>query len=138
MKPKLFLDTNVVIDFFMEREPFTEDAVRLFELKESGKVDLCLSALTVANLAYHVNKRGKNPFILLKDFLDWIEVIDLDKNIFCKTIDSDFDDFEDGLQYFSAVKSFGVDVIITRNIKDFKPSLIPVYTPSDYLKEWEQ
>lgn len=136
MKPIVFLDTNVVIDFFMARKPFSIEADKLFQLRTDNRLDFCLSALTLANLAYHANRNGKSPFAVINTFLNWVEVIDLDKDIFSKTITSGFKDFEDGLQYFSALKVKGVDAIITRNEKDFKLSKIPVLSPREFLKSF--
>ncbi len=136
MKPIVFLDTNVVIDFFMARKPFSVETNELFRLRADNRLDFYLSAITLANLAYHASRNGKSPFSIINSFLNWVEIVDLDKDIFNKTITSGFKDFEDGLQYFSALKVKGVDAIITRNEKDFKLSKIPVLSPKKFLHQF--
>lgn len=111
---KLFIDTNVVIDFFLEREPYSEDATLLFELRSQGKVEFYLSALTLANLAYLAQRSKRDPFGIISVFLNWVNIVDLRKDIFLQTLSSRFDDFEDGLQYFSALQVKGINAIITR------------------------
>jgi len=138
MNNKLFLDTNVVIDFFCDRPPFSKDAVELFKLRDIGVVDFSLSSLTLATLAYHIKKLGQDPSLILTKLLVWVHVTELDKALFEQTISSKFKDFEDGLQYFSALRVRGIDAIITRNKKDFTYSKIPVLTPAEFLISFDE
>src|SRR6187402_89630 len=104
MAPKLFLDTNVLFNFFFEREPFSENAARLFELCGEGKVVFYLSSLSIANLAYHSQRVKKDPIPIVEALLKVATVIDLNKNHFVSVNHSKFTDYEDGLQYFSALE----------------------------------
>lgn len=135
MYQRVFLDTNVVLDFVLDRDPFTEEAQRIFLLHQEERINIYISALTLANVAHIVKRNGKNPFLVIERLLYWIEVIDLERNHFEKNIRSQFKDFEDGLQFYAASEVSGVDVIVTRDKADFKASDIPVRSPKEFLKQ---
>ncbi len=134
---KLFIDTNIVLDLLGKREPFYQDAAKLFSLADRGKVKLYVSALTVANSNYVLSKlkSAKEARVILIKFKILIAVLELnDKIIDLSLNDDSFQDFEDGLQYYTALEN-EADILITRNLKDFKNSKIPVMTASQYLKK---
>lgn len=138
MTYSVFLDTNILLDFVFEREPFFEEAVELFQLREDNKLEFYISSLSLANLAYNIQRQKRNPRPIINIFLNWTQVIALDKNIFLETLPSAFKDFEDGLQYFSAISIQNVDAIVTRNKKDFSPSSIPVLTAGEYIRRFKE
>lgn len=132
---KLFIDTNIVLDLLAKREPFYEDAAKLFSLADRKKILLIVSSLTFANTNYVLSKlnNSKTARDILSKFKVLVTVADLnDKVIELSLNDDDFSDFEDGLQYYSALEN-EVDIIITRNLKDFRRSKIPVITAQTYL-----
>lgn len=132
----LFLDTNIVIDLLAKREPFYQSAARLFSLADKMKLQLCVSALTFANTNYILLKERKpeEAKLILRKLKLLVRVISLDdKTIGLSLNDSDFKDYEDALQYYSALET-GVDMFITRNLKDFQKSKIPVLTAEQYLQ----
>jgi predicted nucleic acid-binding protein len=133
---KLFIDTNIVLDLLAKREPFFEDAAKLFSLADKKKVKLLVSSLTFANTNYVLSKLN-NPISardVLSRFKVLVTVVDLnDKIIELSLNDSLFSDFEDGLQYYSAIEN-EADFILTRNLKDFKSSTIPVITAKTFLE----
>ncbi|MCB0517047.1 MAG: PIN domain-containing protein [Chitinophagales bacterium] len=132
---KLFIDTNIVIDLLAKREPFYEDAAKLFSLADKKKIKLIVSSLTFANTNYILSKLSNSIFArdILTKFKVLVTVADLnDKIIELSLNDKLFADFEDGLQYYTALEN-EVDIIITRNAKDFKHSTIPVITAQSYL-----
>lgn len=134
---KLFIDTNIVLDLLGKREPFYDDAAKLFSLADRGKVKLYISSLTIANANYVLTrfKSSKEARVILLKFKILVVVLVLnDKIIELSLNDDSFKDFEDGLQYYTALES-EADIIITRNLKDFKASKIPVMTPGQYLKK---
>jgi predicted nucleic acid-binding protein len=133
MSRRIWLDTNVVLDVILEREGFVEEASELFLLHESSEIEIIISTLSLANIAYVVKKKGKNPFLVIAGLLKWITVVSLDRTHFEKNVSSSFRDFEDGIQYFSAASVVGIEAIITRNTKDFKAASIPVLTPTQFL-----
>jgi predicted nucleic acid-binding protein len=134
MKEKLFLDTNVVIDLLGEIEPFYESAAKIATLADIGKILIYVSALTYST-TYYLLARFEDKEIVkekIRKFKVIAETSDLTDNILDKGLVSNFPDFEDSLQYYSAVK-MDCNIIITRNGKDFKKSVIPVLTPDEYL-----
>ncbi len=130
---KLLVDTNVVVDLLTRREDFYREAQDLFTLSDEGKVKLLVSSLTFVNTHYLLNRyknRDEARKILIK-FKVLVEVAKLDDKIIELALASDFTDFEDAIQYYTAVEN-GVDVIITRNLRDFKTSKLPVLTAKEY------
>ena len=134
---KLFIDTNIVIDLLLKRKPFYIEAAKLFSLADKGKVELCVSSLTFANANYILTRinNAKMARETLARFKVLVKVADLnDKIIELSLNDKSFTDFEDGLQYYSALENES-DIIITRDLKDFKSSSIPFMTADTYLIE---
>lgn len=131
----IFIDTNIVLDLLAQRDPFYESASKLFSLADKNQIILSVSSLTVANTNYILTRlRSANEAKeILRRFRVLIDVIPLtDKIIDLSLNDSNFTDFEDGLQYYSAIES-NQDMIITRNLKDFKTAKIPVMTADGFL-----
>jgi len=136
MNEKLFLDTNVVFDLLGEREPFYESAAKIATLADIGKVQIYVSALTYAT-AFYLLARFENKEVVkdkIRKFKVIAETSDLTDKIVDKGLVSKFSDFEDALQYYSALK-VDCSIIITRKGKDFKESDIPVLTPDEYLNK---
>jgi predicted nucleic acid-binding protein len=132
----LFIDTDVIIDFLIDRKPFSREAAIIFTLIEQKKLKGFSSSLTFSNLYYVLRKiESHNKVISKLDSLSKIVgILKVEELTIKNALASGFPDFEDSIQYFSAVDSKKIDVIITRNIKDFKKSEIPVMTPGDFLK----
>ncbi len=130
---KLFLDTNLLLDFVLDRKPFSDHTEEILMLKYTRKKRLFTSALSIANVAYVVRKAGKNPFTTVEDLFEWVEVVNLTKVELKSAMKSTFKDFEDAIQYYSA-QSIQADVIITRDIKDFATSAILVQSPIQFLR----
>ena len=131
---KLFLDTNVMLDFLGEREPFYISAAKIATLADKRKLTIIVSALSFATVSYFLTKY--EGLKVTKDKLRKFKIIsgicELDELIIEKGLNSDFPDFEDSLHYFSALRT-ECDIIVTRNGKDFKKSQIPVMTPDEFL-----
>lgn len=130
---RIFLDTNILLDFLLGREPFAQQAEEILQLRFTHKKKIFTSALSIANAAYVVRKAGQNPFQIISDLMEWVDVVNLTKTEFKSTVKSTFKDFEDALQFFSA-QQIDADVIVTRDIKDFSASSILVQTPFHFLK----
>lgn len=131
---KLFWDTNVMLDFLGERDPFYISAAKIATLADKRKITVIVSALSYATISYFLTKyegleKTKDK---LRKFKVISEICELDELIIEKGLNSDFSDFEDSLQYFSALRT-ECDIIITRNGKDFKRSQIAVMTPDEFL-----
>jgi predicted nucleic acid-binding protein len=132
---KLLIDTNIVIDLLAKREPYFFDSAGLFSLADKKEVKLSVSSLTFANTNYTLSKTKNlnETKTILRKLKLIVDVLPLDDKIIGLALnDTDFEDFEDGLQYFSAIEN-NQDIIITRNLKDFIKSKIPVMTADEYL-----
>ena len=137
---KVLIDTNIVIDLLAKREPFYKRAARLFSLADKQKIELSISSLTFANTNYVLCrlKSTHEAREILRRFRVLIKVLQLnDKLIDLALNDNNFKDFEDGLQYYTAIEN-EQDIIITRDLKDFEKSKIPVMTADEYLVSIEQ
>ena len=133
---KLFVDTNIVIDLLAHREPYYEEAANLFSLADRKIIELYISSLTVANTSYILLRQtgSKSAKEILRKLRLIINILPLDDKIIGLALNDDsFFDFEDGLQYFTALEN-NQDIIITRNLKDFKSSDIPVMTAGQFLE----
>ncbi|WP_298397691.1 PIN domain-containing protein [Flavobacterium sp.] len=131
---KVFLDTNVMLDFVGERNPFFENAQIIVNLADKGKIILYVSALSFATCSYFLTKEYGT--LIAKDKLSKFKILTnivaVDEVIVDKSLLSKFSDFEDGLQYFSALKE-SCTYILTRNEKDFKSSEITIMNPKEFL-----
>jgi predicted nucleic acid-binding protein len=133
---KLLVDTNIILDLLAKRNPFYYAAGRLFTLADHGKVELLVSALSFANTHYILSRQlpDKDSRKVLRNLKSLVNTVSLDDNIIDLALNSDFKDFEDALQYFSAIE-YTADAIITRNQKDFKLAQIPVMSGQEYLSQ---
>lgn len=132
---KLLIDTNIVIDLLSKRDEFYDEAADLFSRADKKKLKLTISSLTFANTNYILSKlkSPKEAKEILRKFKVLVELLNLDDKITELALsDDDFSDFEDGLQYYSAIEN-NIDIIITRNKKDFKNSKLPVLTAKEFL-----
>lgn len=131
---RLFLDTNVMLDFLGERDPFYISAAKIATLADKRSLRIIVSALSYATVNYFLTKYDglEKTKEKLRKFKVISEICELDEVIIEKGLNSDFSDFEDSLQYFSALRT-ECDIIITRNGKDFKKSEIPVMSPDEFL-----
>lgn len=132
----IFVDTNIVIDLLAKRVPFYKEAQDLFTLSDKKEVQLHISSLTFANAYYAIVRHYKyvDAKKYLAKFKILVNILSLEDKAIELALASEFNDFEDGLQYFVAMDN-NADVIITRNKKDFKSSKIPVMTAGEYLKK---
>lgn len=135
---QLLIDTNIIIDLLARREPFYEDAAKLFSLADKNMVRLSVSSLSFANTNYLLQKTYSSVVAkeILRKFKILTIVLSLDDKIIDLSLnDSGFSDFEDAIQYYSAIEN-SQDIIITRNLRDFKSSKIPVMTAGEFIKSF--
>lgn len=130
---KAYIDTNVLIDFVCCREPFAENAKKLFALGYLGKIQLSTSALSFVNTMYVAHKYGHEE---VKSFLlkvaEFVEVADLKGYVAISALSADWKDYEDATQSITATQIMA-DCIVIRNKKDFKNSTLHVYTVDEVL-----
>ena len=134
---KLFLDTNVVVDFLCGREGFYLPAAKLVTKGYNKEVELWCSTLTLSTASYILEKnhvKYSQIINMLTEFVKICQLSPVDKEVVESALSSNFTDFEDALQYFSAKKS-GARIIITRNKEDFAHSELPVCFPTEYLEK---
>ncbi len=133
---KVFLDTNIVIDLLDKRPPFHIAATRIFTLAYNKEIELFVSPFTYATAAYLLRKNGPSQLRqLLRNLRQLVNVSVADERVVDDALASQFDDYEDALQYYSAL-TIDADIIITRNTKDFLRSSIPVYMPDEFLAKF--
>ncbi|TDG35454.1 PIN domain-containing protein [Pedobacter changchengzhani] len=132
----ILLDSDILIDFLLQRKPFFDDSLNILSECEKGKIKGYLTALAISNTHYIIRKHFSHQLIMenFKKLLTFLDVVITDKNAVLASIDSDFNDFEDALQNFSAENYGTISIIITRNIKDYKKSKLSVLTPEMFLK----
>ncbi|RMG20090.1 MAG: PIN domain-containing protein [Bacteroidetes bacterium] len=137
MADPVFVDANIVMDLLAKRVPFHVAAEELFTLSHRGKVKLKVSSLTFSHVHYILAKQKGREFSRnkLRQFKVLIEVVGVGDRIIDLALSSSFKDFEDAVQYYAAVES-NCGVILTRNLKDYKESQIPVMTAESFMKTW--
>ena len=131
----ILVDTNIVLDLLAKRDDFFVDAQKIFTLSDKNKVKLYVSSLTFANTYYILSQQLKIGDVrkILRKFKILVDVLSMDDKVTDLSLESDFKDFEDAIQYNTAIENC-IDIIITRNLKDFKTAKIPVFTAKEYLK----
>jgi len=131
----ILVDTNIVLDLLAKREEFIVEAQQLFTLSDKNEIALYVSSLTFANTYYILSQKMKlnDARKILRKFKVLVEVLPMDDKIIDLSLESDFKDFEDAIQYHTAIEN-EINIIITRNLKDFKTSRIPVLTAKNYIE----
>ncbi|MDB5110478.1 MAG: hypothetical protein JWR67_1592 [Mucilaginibacter sp.] len=131
---KLFIDSDVMLDAALVRKPFYLPAINLFELCYEARFKAFTSSIAFINASYFLNKLTPTTKIQsLKRLRSIISIIEVNETIIDLTLNSNFSDFEDAVQFYAA-KTAKADVIITRNIKDYTQSTIPVLTAEQFLR----
>ena len=132
---KVLVDTDVIYDLLAKREPYYIFAAILFTKADHNKVKLFISALTIANMHYMLSrlKSDKEARKILNRFKVLVSIIPLDQKILELALNSDFKDFEDAIQYYSAIEN-NVEILLTRNLRDYKKAKIPVMTAEGFIK----
>lgn len=135
MVNKILIDTNVLLDYLLEREPFFEDAKTVVLSCVEGETKGCIAAHSISNMFfilrkdYTINERRE----ILSDLCSIFDIEGIDKTKLLSGLSNDdFSDFEDCLQ-MECAKSYGADYIITRNVSDYMTSEIKAIEPKTYL-----
>lgn len=133
---KVLIDTDVILDFFFDREPFSENAAKILSLCEKKLIAGFVTPVIISNVYYLLSQKGKQEKVIekLKVLLSIIDVLTIDKNSILVALNSDFKDFEDALQNYAAELNGEINIIVTRNTKDYKKSELGVMNPEDLLK----
>ena len=136
MASKVFVDSDVIIDFFTDREPFANPASKIFELNELGIIQIYISAVSLNNIYYIVRKfiGHKETIKVVEELVEISEIIGTTKKEIVQSLKNDFKDYEDSVQYSSALNIKGLEAIITRNTKDYVKAKIAIFTAENYIK----
>jgi len=132
---KVLIDTNVVIDLLAQREPHYNSSAKLFTIANGKKLNAYVSALTIVTTHFIVSRELSETETrkVIRKFKSIVKILDLESRLVDLALDSDFKDFEDAIQFQTAIVN-NLDAIITRNKRDFKKSAIPVYTTEEFLE----
>ncbi len=133
----ILLDTNIVLDLLARRMPFYNDAAELFSLADKKTIRLSLSSLSLANIHYVLKKlkpeqEARN---IIRNFKILVQVLSFDNKIVDLAVNSNFKDFEDAIQYFTAIEN-DQELIVTRNMSGYRESKIPVMTAREFIKSF--
>ena len=137
---RVFVDANIVIDLLCERYPWFPQVLRIFSMGDLGQIELFCSSLSLGTASYIMETRKLST----QDIFDGIALLckmctptTVDKSVVKNALVAGFTDFEDALQYCSAL-TVAADCIVTRNKKDFTASEIPVYELDEFLEMMEK
>jgi len=131
----VLIDSDVILDFFFDREPFAEYASEIFTLCENNEIKGFTTPVIISNVYYLLSKIAKHEIVIekLKQLLRIIDITEINKNVIIEVLNSKFKDFEDAIQNYAAENSNSIDAILTRNTKDYQKSKLPVFSPEMYL-----
>jgi predicted nucleic acid-binding protein len=131
---KVFVDTDVCIDLLSGRQPFNTTAEILFSLADTRKIKIYVSSLSFANIDYVLRSQYSTNHSrqIVGKFKTLVQVLPVDSKTIDLALVSDFNDFEDAIQYSCAVEH-NLTTLITRNIKDYKKATISILTPEAFL-----
>lgn len=135
MTKKIFADSDVILDILCKREPYYEYAAQVFSLADTQRLTLYTTSLVIANVYYILRKAigiGKAKEALRKLRL-LVHIIAVEEQEVDLALNSSFSDFEDALQYYTAVQR-SMDILLTRNIKDYKEKALVIQTPEQFIK----
>jgi predicted nucleic acid-binding protein len=132
----VFVDTDIVLDLLGNRMPFYRHAAELFTIADRSEITIFVSSLSFSNLNYILSKQysSNQARKILMKFKTLVTVLSVSDKVVELALLSDFKDFEDALQYYTALEN-GVTLLLTRNLKDFKTAGIPIMTAEQYLKK---
>jgi predicted nucleic acid-binding protein len=136
---KILIDTNIILDYLLEREPFLEDAEMLFQAIDSGQIIGYVTATTLTDIFYIARKQTQSIELArqaISTTLTIMVICPVNRSILAAAFASGLADFEDAVQIYCAVYQ-GLDAIITRDRKGFSNSAIPVLSVRQLLEQLE-
>lgn len=133
---KILLDTNVVLDHLMNREPFVDEAETVLNAVAYRQIEAAITANTITDIAYLLRKAMNRDAMktALLGLMELVEVVEVNYERCVAAFDLPMTDYEDALLAHCAEK-WGAEYIVTRNIKDFGGSPVKALTPSELLKQ---
>jgi predicted nucleic acid-binding protein len=133
---KILIDTDVILDFFFDKKPHSDYSTIILNLCERGQMKGFITPVIISNTYYLLRRTAKHEKVIekIKQLLTITHVLQMDRLVIEKALNSEFKDFEYALQNFAAINYGEIEVIVTRNIKDYKKSEIGVLTPESFVK----
>ena len=134
-KPTIMVDINIILDVLQKRDPFYEASAGLLAVIERGEALGYIAAHGVTTL-YYLLQKGKNSSAARADITSLLQILKIapvDQETIEQALNLEFRDFEDAVQMISALRC-KADFLITRNVKDYQPALLPVMQPVDFLE----
>ena len=133
---RVLIDSDVILDSLFDRKPFAEYSTIILSMCESKEIKGFITPLIYSNVYYLLRQTAKHDKVIekLKQLFQITDVLLMDRNVVENALNSGFKDFEDSLQNFSAVNNGKIDLILTRNLKDYKNSELGIFTPETYIK----
>lgn len=130
------IDLNIIIDIALAREPFVNDAKEIIRLINQQNLSAYISATTVTDIYYITKRKTSHEQVIqfLENLFTFVKILPVNESIVKKAMKSEIKDFEDAIQVETS-KPNGINVIITRNKKDFENSGLKIFTPEEYIKE---
>jgi predicted nucleic acid-binding protein len=134
----VFIDSDIILDLLAKREPHYIFAAKLFTLIDQSKIIGYTSPIVFANLHYLLRKITSNSSALksLRKLKTLINILPVDERVIEQALNSNFTDFEDAIQYFTAVNN-GINILLTINKIDYKKSKISIDTAEEFLKSFQ-
>lgn len=132
---KVFIDTNVLVDLLLERDPWAGDAAVIFSMADRKEIELLCCSLSFSTAVYLMQRMKysrKEIVTKLAIVKSLCTVTTVDGFVLDRVLQSDFPDLEDAMQHYSALAA-GAEVIVTRNVKDYAAAGLPVMTPGEFL-----
>lgn len=135
MVSSYFLDSDVILDYLLKREPFNVPAREIFGIAFNEEIQIYFSSLTVANIHYLLRKHFGNEGALdkISELASFCKILPVSEREIFAAMKSGFSDFEDAIQYFTAIQNPEIKGIITRNLSVYRKSEIPVFSPESFL-----
>lgn len=132
---KVFIDTDIFLDTILDRKPHSKFSNELLSLCEQNEIAGCTSCLVITNIYYIINKIAnyQKAIHAIGKIRSLISILPFTDKEIGESINAEFQDFEDGIQYFIAV-NHKINCLITRNIKDFRKATISILTPREFLQ----
>jgi predicted nucleic acid-binding protein len=133
-KPTVLIDLNIVLDVLQKRDPFYETSARVLAGVETGLITGYRTAHSVTTLFYLIQKdqSASAARAAITELLQFLKIAPVNQNTIDQALNLDYSDFEDAVQMITALQC-KADYLITRNLSDFHPPLVPVLKPVDFL-----
>ena len=132
----VLIDTDVILDFFFDRRPFSESAAMVLTLCETRRINGYITPVICSNAYYILRQTASHQKVIAKlsVLMSVLDVLSMNKAVVLQALHSGFKDLEDALQYMAALQSGSIDLILTRNLRDYSKSDIAVLTPDQFLR----